>query len=546
MTQFFTFQMLTYLFKQIYKHRQIIRYIISGGTAATVNLVLLFVLTDIFGIWYLLSSTLAFSTAFFVSFYLQKFWTFRSKNQEKIYQQMALYFSVAVINLGLNAALMYFSVDILRIWYLFAQILVSGIIAVESFLVYKFLIFNRQGNSVLSVVVPKENLKVLITTGIFPPDIGGPATQIERLAGDLAGAGFVVSVLTYGAPEKKAWNFRVFAVSKSWPAGWRQFLYALKTFWLARQADFIYTTDLYAPGYSSMLATQFWRKKLAVRFAGDSAWETAQNMGLCKDDVVAFQSKKYGKFIEKRKAQRAKILKSADAVVAVSNFMKELAVKIGAAPQKVRVIYNAVDFMSVPPQWQNTTKPVLVFAGRLTPWKGVEMLILVVAKLKEKYPDIIFEILGDGPELNSLKFLVKSLSRAGSRDLKLEENVNFHGRVSEEESRQIFARSTIFVLNSNYEGLPHAILNALSVGLPVITTPVGGNPEVIIDNENGLLAPHNNETAWQTAIDKLLQDKSLREKFSANGKKTLEKFKWEELIKKTIEVFKNPDFISKK
>lgn len=374
-------------------------------------------------------------------------------------------------------------------------------------------------------------MKILITTGIFPPDIGGPATQIERLAVDLAGASFAVSVLTYGAPARKARNFSLFCVSRVWPNGWRQVLYALKTFWLARQADIIYTTDLYSPGFYSALAVKCWRKKLVVRFAGDSAWETALNSGVTQDDILSFQDKTYGAFIEKRKKQRTKILKSANAVIAVSNFMKNLAIKIGVEPQKIQVIYNAVDFMSAPSQWQNTAMPVLVFAGRLTPWKGVEMLISVVARLKEKYPDIVLEILGDGPEEKNLKLQVTSY--------KLHDNVIFRGRVSEAQSHQIFARSAIFVLNTNYEGLSHAILNALNVGLPVITTPVGGNPEVIIEGENGLLAPYNNETAWQLAIEKLLQDKSLRERFSLNGKKTLEKFKWEELIKKTIEVFKN-------
>jgi glycosyltransferase involved in cell wall biosynthesis len=280
-----------------------------------------------------------------------------------------------------------------------------------------------------------------------------------------------------------------------------------------------------------MLASKCLRKKFVVRFAGDSAWETALNNGKTEDDIVSFQDKKYSFAVEKMKARREKILQAADAVIAVSNFMKELAIKIGAEPEKIKVIYNSIDFLPQPPAWQDPKKPVLVFAGRLTPWKGVEMLIGILPKLKQKYPEIIFEILGDGSEKEKMEKL--------ARDLSLEKNMNFRGRVSEEESHKIFARSSIFVLNSNYEGLPHSVLNAFRVGVPVITTSVGGNPEVVENGKNGLLAAYNDERAWEEALLKLLGDKNLREKFSAEGKRTLEKFGWENVLQETSGIFKS-------
>ncbi len=374
-------------------------------------------------------------------------------------------------------------------------------------------------------------MRILITTGIFPPDIGGPATQIERLASDLTREGFNTEVLTYGTPEKKTRPFGLFNVSRRWPNGLRQLLFGCKVFYLSRKADIIYTTDLYSVGYSSMLAAKFWKRKFVARFAGDSAWETAFNRGLIKDDILVFQTKKYDSFIERLKERRAKILKSADAVVAVSNFMKSLAEKIGAYSNKIFVIYNAIDFFESVPQWEEPDKPILVFSGRLTPWKGVDMILRVVAELKNRHPNIIFKIIGDGSETEKLKNLAEKLS--------LGKNVDFIGKISESETHEIFAHSTIFVLNTIYEGLSHAILNAMNVGISVIATPVGGNPEVVQNGYNGLLAPYNDENAWLSAIDSLLSDKSMREKFSQNGKKTLEKFRWDELIQKTIAVFTN-------
>jgi len=153
-------------------------------------------------------------------------------------------------------------------------------------------------------------------------------------------------------------------------------------------------------------------------------------------------------------------------------------------------------------------------------------MLRVLARLKTRWPEIIFEILGDGPEGERLKELARKLG--------IENNVEFRGRISEPATHDFFARSTVFVLNTNYEGLPHSILNAMACGLPVITTPVGGNPEVVQGGVNGLLAPYNDESAWQEAIERLLVDEALQQKFIENGKKTLENFRWEKLVDETV------------
>ena len=137
--------MVNFFFKQIYKYKVYIKYVISGGTAAGIDLIILYILTDIFNIWYLLSACLAFVVAYFVSFYLQKFWTFRDNSRERIVKQMSLYLIVGVSNLGINAGGMYILVDKLGIMYILAQVIMGGIIAIGSFLIYKFVIFSARG-----------------------------------------------------------------------------------------------------------------------------------------------------------------------------------------------------------------------------------------------------------------------------------------------------------------------------------------------------------------------------------------------------------------
>lgn len=122
-------------------HTKIVRFLISGGVATGIDLVLLYVFTDIFGVWYLASSILAFVLAFFVSFGLQKFWTFRDHSREGIQAQAGIYFLIAAANLGLNTLLVYLLVDYANLHYLIAQIIVSAGIAVENFFVYQRFIF---------------------------------------------------------------------------------------------------------------------------------------------------------------------------------------------------------------------------------------------------------------------------------------------------------------------------------------------------------------------------------------------------------------------
>lgn len=120
------------------------RYILSGGSAAFVDLLLLYVLTDLFHVWYLVSAIIAFIVAFFVSFFLQKHWTFRDGQAEGVHKQMAAYLLIALINLGINTFLMFVCVHYLKWHYMASQFVVAGLIACASFFVYRKFIFKNE------------------------------------------------------------------------------------------------------------------------------------------------------------------------------------------------------------------------------------------------------------------------------------------------------------------------------------------------------------------------------------------------------------------
>jgi putative flippase GtrA len=127
---------------------RVARYIFSGGTAATVNLAALYALVDFFGLYYLTGAVLSFIIAFVVSFLLQKFWTFRNfeKKTDVVQKQVVWYFGIALFNLCLNTTFIYFFVEVLYVWYMLAQFISSGLIAVLSYFLYKLFVFGNNNN----------------------------------------------------------------------------------------------------------------------------------------------------------------------------------------------------------------------------------------------------------------------------------------------------------------------------------------------------------------------------------------------------------------
>lgn len=132
------------MLRELYlRYGALVRFLVSGGSAAAVLLAALYVFTDIVGLWYLASSVIAFLGAFVVSFTLHKFWTFADPHLGRAPIQAAAHFTAGLINLGLNTTFLFLLVEYVGVHYLVAQVLVSGSLAIVSFFVYKHFIFRR-------------------------------------------------------------------------------------------------------------------------------------------------------------------------------------------------------------------------------------------------------------------------------------------------------------------------------------------------------------------------------------------------------------------
>lgn len=123
---------------------RVARFVISGGTAFSVNLILLYIFTDFFGFWYIYSATLSFTIALLVGFSMNKMWTFKDNLANQIHRQFPLYLLINVFNLILNNSMLYLLVEEFGMWYILAQALASVLIAFESFFLYKRIFFGTK------------------------------------------------------------------------------------------------------------------------------------------------------------------------------------------------------------------------------------------------------------------------------------------------------------------------------------------------------------------------------------------------------------------
>ena len=382
-------------------------------------------------------------------------------------------------------------------------------------------------------------MKILIATGIYPPDIGGPATILEALSYSLKEKGLSVQIITY-SNIKKHNNDReeVFRIVKN--KFFSRWQYLWKMFRLSRQADLIYVTDTYSVGYFAYLIKKMTGKKYIVRFAGDGAWEMAVASGWTQDYIVDFQDKVYNDQIERLKKRRQKILVNANRIIAVSNFIAMIAEKIGVDKDRIKVIYNSIDFIKdnvvqldkveeIKKQYGQDAE-IIVTACRLTRWKGVDGIIKSLPQIKQKIGNVNFLVLGDGPEMDNLKHLANEFNVADS--------VHFLGRIRHDEIINYFKAADLFVLNTNYEGLSHTLLEAIKAAVPIITTNIGGNPEVIENHRNGLLIGYYNIEELKNAAIKILSDEQFADNLVNNAKLTLKKFNWENTINETVKLLK--------
>ncbi len=166
----------------------------------------------------------------------------------------------------------------------------------------------------------------------------------------------------------------------------------------------------------------------------------------------------------------------------------------------------------------------IISVGRLYPQKNQEMMIRAFAKVADKFPDWQLVIFGEGPLRAELEFLVSSF--------KLQDRVLLPGRT--EHVIEELRKSKIFCMSSDYEGMSNSMIEAICVGLPIISTKVSGTEELIKDGENGFLVGIGDEKGLATCMKTLMSMSELRENMSINNKKLTGLFKMDNVVEQWL------------
>jgi phosphatidylinositol alpha-1,6-mannosyltransferase len=170
-------------------------------------------------------------------------------------------------------------------------------------------------------------------------------------------------------------------------------------------------------------------------------------------------------------------------------------------------------------------KKAIVSVCRIVHRKGIDVVINAMKEIKKDIPNVVYLVLGDGPEKDSLEKLAKEIG--------VDKNVKFLGKVSREKIREIFQIADLFVLtprdeNGNMEGFGIVYLEAAMAGLCVVGSKSGGVPEAVINTQTGLLAQENDVHDTAKKIIKLLKDDVLRRDLSNNARtRATSEFSWQ-------------------
>jgi glycosyltransferase involved in cell wall biosynthesis len=182
--------------------------------------------------------------------------------------------------------------------------------------------------------------------------------------------------------------------------------------------------------------------------------------------------------------------------------------RITANPN-VEVLKNPAPEFTGSFERRGTYNQALLFLGRLGQRKGIHVLLAAMCRLKSSFPQVELLCGGDG----DLEAIGAELSK-----LELTNSVKLLGWVTEEDRNRLLESCEIFVLPSYDEGVPMSILEAMSAGLPIVSTPVGGIPEVVRQGVDGLLVPPGDSNALANALAQLLHEPELRKRMGRNAR----------------------------
>ncbi len=368
-------------------------------------------------------------------------------------------------------------------------------------------------------------MKVTIATGLYPPEIGGPATYALMLEAELPAKGIDTNIVPFG------WV-------RHYPKIIRHIVFGWKLWRESAQADVIYALDPISVGLPALFVSKIRKKPFLIRLGGDYAWEQGRiRFGITDTLDEYLENRESWPMPVKIFAKiQSYVVTKADRVVVPSEYLKSVVVKWGVSEEKIQVIYSALYPLEVTESREQLRSalsynyPTIVSAGRLVPWKGFSVLIDVVERLKVKFPQVTLVIVGDGEEKAALEAKVAKL--------KLSQHVWFTGSISKDALGATIKAADVFVLNTAYEGLSHQLIEVMDIGTPIVTTKSGGNPELITDGVHGYLVDFNNTEQLSDAIARVFNHPESRDRITQSARGRSKQFSRDSVVSEVVSLLR--------
>ena len=320
-------------------------------------------------------------------------------------------------------------------------------------------------------------MNILITVGIFPPDIGGPASFVPKISDFLIENGHNVKIICLSEVSNNHIedNLDVIRIrrSNSLPIRWLKTIYQIVK--NGRNSDLIFVNGL---GVESAIAALMLKKKLIRKIVGDPVWERAYNQKKTIESFDEFQNNKHSFLIEVQKLLRNWSINSAEIVITPSDHLKNFVSELGFNNEILK-INNGVDITDIKRTNVHKADINLLIISRLVIQKNINIVIEAMELLDNK--NVKLSIIGEGGEFSTLEGVI--------HELNLQNRVQLLGKIDNNKISQFLLTADIFIQASDYEGLPHSVLEAINYEIPILSTEVGGCKDLLNEGERGFIIP---------------------------------------------------------
>ena len=317
-------------------------------------------------------------------------------------------------------------------------------------------------------------MKVLVTTGIFPPDVGGPARFVPEICKKLS-INHDITVITYSNKpfEELRYDFKVLRLNRNSIKLIRFLKTIISIYKFGKDVDVIFVNGLWLEVYITNIIL---KKRIYRKIVGDPVWEKFNNKTSNFIDFDQFQKAKKNFYYTFLTFLRNNSFKTSNLIIVPSDHLKLFVKKTGYNGEIIKINNGT----KITEYNEEITDNNFLIVSRLVKHKNIDLVIKAFKKINDNLSfNFKLHIVGDGPEYKNLENLIKKLN--------LTEKIFLTGKKNEVEVEKYYKEAKFFIQASSYEGSPHSILEAINYNNFVIASNFGGVVEILSANYSELI-----------------------------------------------------------